>query len=209
VAVDDSTSISGGGYVLADNSENITLNPGSNTLPNLTLNGVVAQLAFESETGYAAGNAACSTFEFQDANQGLNCFIGSLYVEDADANVISNTTDNAIGNFDNGGVCIGQTNRNGYFYLATATGAFCYSVIGDPTTTSGNDTSFIATCSPGRTGTFGAYSDAYNVGLNVSPQGGEVSPQQLAGYSLIYPSQTYMTLNFPTYTCTSGTISAS
>jgi hypothetical protein len=207
VALDDSTSVAGGGSVLADNSETVTLTSGVNTLPNLTLNGVVAELSFESETSYAAGNAACSAWEFPGANVGLNCVLGSLYVADADGNVISNTTDNAIGNFDNGGMCVGQTNLTGYFYLPTADGEFCYSVIGDPTTTNGNDTLFIATCSPGKSGTFTVRSDAYNVALNLQPQAGEVSPQQLGTYSLVYPSQNYATLNFPTYTCTSGTIS--
>lgn len=207
VALDDSTSISGGGNVLADNSESITLTSGQNALPNLTLNGVVAELTYASETRYAAGNPACSAFEFQDANAGLNCFIGALYVADADGNVISNTTDNAIGSFDNGGICVGQTNLTGYFYLPTVNGDFCYSTIGDPTFTSGNETPFIATCSPGKTGTFTAHSFAYNLPPNLQPQAGEVAPEQLATYALVYPSQTYETLNFPTYTCTAGSIS--
>lgn len=205
-ALDNSVSISGGGTVLSDNSETVTLTAGANTLPDLTLNAVAAHIELVQQFLYAAGNAACTSQEIVGTNTGLNCYIGTYYVMDAGYQFISDTSANAaVSSFDNGGVCVQQTNPNGLFYLSSANESSCYSLVGVPGFTDG--TPFIATCAPGATGTFTALGEAQNVALNISPQAGEVSAQQLATYSLAYPNQTYPMLFFPTYTCTSGSIS--
>jgi len=206
VALDNSASISGGGTVLSDNSETVTLTAGANTLPVLTLNGVAAQIEFVQQSRYAAGNPACTSQEIPGTNAGLNCYIGTYYVLDAAYQFISDTSANsAVSSFDNGGVCVQHTNPSGLFYLSSASGSSCYSLVGVPGFTDG--TPFIATCVPGANGTFQALGEAQNVALNSSPQAGEVSAQQLATYALVYPNQTYAMLFFPTYTCTAGTIS--
>lgn len=205
-ALDNSVSIAGGGTVLSDNSETVTLTAGANTLPDLTLNAVAAQIELVQQVLYAAGNSACTSQEIGGTNAGLNCYVGTYYVVDAGYQLISDVASNAaVSSFDNGGVCVQSANTSGLFYLSSAIGSSCYSLVGVPGFTDG--TPFVATCAPGATGSFQVLGEAQNVALSSSPQGGEVSAQQLGTYSLVYPNQTYTMLFFPTYTCTSGSIS--
>jgi hypothetical protein len=84
VAVDDSTSFSGGGTVLGVYSQGENLAPGPNTLPSITLSGVVAQVKYLTEVAYAPNDPNCS-----GGSPGVNCIVTSELAEDADDNAIS------------------------------------------------------------------------------------------------------------------------
>jgi hypothetical protein len=190
VAVDDATSINGPGNILADYSLDEVLQTGVNSLPNITLNGVVAQTAFVSETLYPAGNSNCGSASSP------NCFYGKFDYLDADGNAIV-----APGNFDGGGACINPSNTPGANYN-------CLPFALSP----GLNEEFGAICAPGENDTFTFVGASY-AATNPSEAGryginyGEVSPAQQATYSLVYPNQTsYVMNNWPTYSCVDGTI---
>jgi hypothetical protein len=187
VAVDDGAAITGPGNILADSSQSETLEPGVNSIPTIILNGVAAQVTFISETLEAANSPTCDIY-----STSVNCFLIDYEFDDADGNQIV-----PPGNFDGDGACLVATDAN-----LTLVSTQCY------TNPSGIDQSGIAICTPGTTGQFALGGESSDVNSGATGPFGEVSPSQLATYSLIYPTQSvYTTTNSPTYNCSNGTIS--
>lgn len=188
VAVDDGTAITGPGNILADYSQSETLVAGVNSIPTITLNGVAAQVSFVSETLEAVNTSPCTIY-----STSVNCFLADYEFDDADGNQIV-----PPGNFDGDGACVVASDGN----LALVT-AVCY---GSP---SGLDQNTVVICTPGTTGTFTMGGQSNDVNDGATGPFGEVSPAQLATYSLVYPTQSAYTMtNWPTYNCSNGIISA-
>jgi hypothetical protein len=188
VALDDGTAITGPGTILADYAQSETLNAGVNSIPTITLNGVAAQITFFSETFEAVNSPTCDIY-----STSVNCFLTDYEIDDADGNQIV-----PPGNFDGDGACVVASDAN--LALVPVT---CY------TSPSGIDQSAIVICNPGTTGSFTLGGESSDVNSGATAPFGEVSPAQLATYSLAYPNQTAYTMSgWPTYTCSNGTISA-
>ncbi len=179
-AVDDSSSISGGGNLLAAFTANESLTVGSNTIPAITLDGVPAGYSYVSETLYAAGNANCP-------NNGVNCAVASFQVTDADGQLITGPngligcpTSSQYGTITCAGTLLMASNTE-----ATYT-AYC---IASGTTDQTNGVNFTVTVPTLSSNTF-------------------LSAAELSEYLLVFPTQTGVAA-FPTYSCTNGTISVS
>jgi hypothetical protein len=187
VEIDDSASISGGGVVLAEGSETVTLNPGTNLISPLALNGVPAFIVFVSETTETASAPTC-----QVLLASVNCTIVQFGVADADDDYIISP-----GLIDDGGVQISST-----------WGAYATPVVANPDA-SGNDYTGAIACIDGQTGA------GYTIGYSLSANDGagtpgEIAPLQLASYSLTYPDQQALEMQgWPTYACSNGSIAAS
>jgi hypothetical protein len=198
VAVDDATSINGPGNILGDASVSETLQVGANSLANITLNGVVAQIGFVSEVESPAGAIACESL----GQPTSNCYQGELAFEDADGNDIVYP-----GHYDQLAACLVQNGS-----LIISQGYACYG----PGPQAGlTYPSFWIDCIAGATGTFTMGGESQDVLLGDDddiPYGtgyGEVSPAQQATYSLSHPSQSaYVMDNWPSYSCADGTVTA-
>ncbi|HTX03202.1 MAG TPA: hypothetical protein VMD07_05935 [Candidatus Acidoferrales bacterium] len=195
VTLDDSTSIAGGGYVLANGVANETLAAGSNALPTLTLNSVIGQIALDSETEYATGSGP-----YLGGFTGANYYAISVYVEDADGNLIE-----PPGDFEADGFLIG--NEDGAFAAAFAD--FSPNNLGfvsDPTIVIGNPYNFYLSCLPGQTASDATLFAAYNL------EPTDIYYSGLLEYSLTFPGllddDLLPTNGFPGYSCTGGTLSA-
>ena len=183
VEIDDSAAIGGGGTVLAEGNESVTLTPGSNLLPPMTLNGVPASIDFVSETIDSASDPPC-----QALGAPINCVDIVYGLSDADGNYLVSP-----GLVDNGGIQV-----------------FSSAAYQTPATVSldsfGNDYTGVISCFFNATG-------ALTVGYRLYANGGagtpgELSPAQVGSYALTYPDQTALPmLNWPVYQCTAGTIS--
>jgi len=181
--VDNSSSPSGPGAVLADNSFEENLTTGLNSLPNVILNAVPAGIDFIGETDL--GPNACPGL-----NPGQNCFSGTFSIVDASGQNIVGP-----GDYDDFGVCAAPTSTVG-FLAGTCSGIEIETSI-----------YFTAGCVPAAPpGTF-----TFSVApVEYQPNNlGELSSAQLASYGLTYPNQNALAVdNFPTYTCAAnGTIS--
>lgn len=197
VAVDDASSINGGGNILGDISVSETLQAGANSLSNITLNAVVAQIGFVSE---AEKSSDCE--DYDGGVNVTNCYVGQLVFEDADGNDIV-----PPGDYDQVAACLVQNGS-----LIISQGYICYGPgpqVGIP------NPAFWIYCVPGATGTFtmgGESQDVLLGGDSGVPYGtnyGEVSPGQQATYSLAYPNQANYTMNnWPSYSCSNGTVNA-
>lgn len=188
VALDDSSSVSGGGYVLAENSLNFMLGAGSGNTLSMNLNGVVATVQFASENLLALGASDCG--------QGENCFDVFLYALDWDGNIITSP-----GGIDNGDLDISSTlvlsfgSSTGTNFLTTETSNGML-----------EDSNF--NC-PGDESVTQSMTLSAQTGYESGQTNGEVTSSQLATYSLNYPNQSNIALeNWPTYNCLNGQISA-
>jgi hypothetical protein len=185
IAVDDSPTAAGGGNVLADISVVENLTSGVNSLANVTLNGVPAEINHISEGVFQNPQAQCQLI----ASPG-NCVTGHMTIEDADANYIASPS-----NLDNGGICLQPTDQS----VGVVDEADCY------TATTGANQYFGVWCAVGANGTFTISAAS----AQQSGPFGAASAAQLATYSLVYPNQTALAvLNWPTYVCSNGQITA-
>jgi virginiamycin B lyase len=177
-----------GHTVLAQGAATYVLTAGTNALGALTLSGVAAALALESETL----SAHCA---------GANpiCYSGAYAVADADANLIA---------------LPGATYDNGPLTVASGTGStatFAASFNGNTSgvgglsgpDANGNDYQFALACSPGVTGSFTlAFAPQVTI-----PPASEVTAAELATYGLSYPAAV-SAQGWPAYACASGYIAA-
>ncbi len=198
VAVDDATSINGPGNILGDISVSETLQAGVNSLPNITLHSVVAQIGLLNEAESAEGSVTCNLAS--DPNS-TNCYTGQIAFEDADGNDIVYP-----GDFDQLAACLVQNGS-----LIISQGYNCYG----PGPQEDLIYGFYVWCQAGATGTFTMGGESQDVllgedsGIPYGVNYGEVSPAQQATYSLSYPNQADYTMNnWPSYSCSDGTITA-
>jgi len=186
VEIDDSTTFSGGGTVLAEGSENVTLVAGTNPNTTITINGVPATIVGQSSQNVAAGTGVCATY-----GSVANCIEESYAVADADQNLIV-----PPGNFDDGPSIIVASNAG----VALAENS---QVVAPLAGGSGYVASFA--CKAGKTGTFGP-SVSFVGGAAAVP---EVAAAQLATYALTYPNQAALPFQtWSSYVCANGTLAS-
>jgi len=184
-AVDDALSATGPGYVLAEGSEGVTLQIGTNTVPAITLNGIAEQLIFESATVAPVGDAFCSE-TLPAVPPPVNCMYGLLGLADIDGNLILSP-----GVFENAPINLTAFGFPGAPIAALASGGpFTPDAVG-------NDYGFAIACAAEQNG---------GIVPNVPEVGGypdEPSAAQLATYQLTdHPGITQ--INWPTLSCTNG-----
>lgn len=182
-----------GGNVLAQGSESVTLAPGLNSVPNITLNGVPAQV-------YLLTEAICPSADSQ-------CTLGSTlpsYVEgtyqllDMDGNIITSP-----GQLLEGGICLsGGTNAT----VAAVSG----SNVATPACSgaSPGNAQFAIACYAG-SGSPTTGSVTMSASLADAPPLLSLSAAQIAAYGLQFPSSLTMPGWPATYQCSNGTIAVS
>lgn len=184
VEVDDGVGSTGPGNVLATGSEGVTLQPGTNSL-SITLEGVPAQVVYESETiGYNSNVCAEILFTYP------NCATVTYAVTDFDGNNIVSP-----GAFDRGGLAV----------TASPNPSWIDFVNGLPTspTASGNDYTLTFECFDNTAvGDVGLVFTTATTGSSQEPSIG-----QLVEYELNVPNVLNAS-TWPTYTCDDQQISA-
>lgn len=186
--LDDATSPTSGGNVLAMGGESVNLNVGANTLAALTLNGVPAGISLQNVTIDSATSSICENGQAD----GNNCAVVTFAVLDADGNAITTP-----GSFDDGGLNLLNTAD---LYLDG--GPYQPDAVG-------NDYSIFIQCqdlAPSNS-TFG-FEFGNSIGSNGLPSNEAISAQQLSNYSLTYAT-TLTFNNWVSYLCTNGQVSVS
>ncbi len=166
--------------VLAEGAKSVTLVPGPGNNFTITLNGAAALALWVSTTSTTTHSIS-----------------GTYAIEDSAKVPITSAPAGASTAFDNTPVTFSALTGPGF------TGTASFTTSGTSTTLSapdanGNDYPFTATCGAGATGTF-------TITATSGSSSGGISPAQLSGLSLSYPSSN-LTVSMHTYRCSSGTI---
>jgi hypothetical protein len=198
-----SVEIDDGITVLAEGSESVNLLPGTNTVPEINLNGLPAVVALVSEALCTTPTTQCTG----GTTSGATSYIqGSFQIEDADGNVISTP-----GLLLQGGVCL---SGGGILFVdifqgqQTFVGAPCSS--NSPTVmTFELECLSIVTDSSGVLAGFAPSTGTVTLSADWAGTAplAPLSISQLNAVSVAYPSGLTM-VGWPTYTCASGAIAA-
>jgi hypothetical protein len=186
IETDSSPSIAGGGSILSEGQQTYTLNPGTNALGTLTLDGVPGQEIFENEALVSAVNPNCATGALGE------CYVGTYGIADEQGNIIKPP----------GNLTVAP--------VPAPSSPSANSVETDfptvPTAPDANGTDYVFSVSCLLLGNFAVsiQADIYGPPFVLSPY---IVAAQRTAYNLQAP--TLIPVNWPQYECENGTPSAS